>query len=215
MNDHQFPAARPTAEERRSVDRSPPMSRATALRELVGGGAALLGAATATGLAIQPSAAAAPSRTQDQKILNYLLVLEHLQDAFYRNAQAGGTLSGDLRTYAQAAGAQERVHVRLLTKMLGGAAQPAPRFHFPAGTRSGNGFTKTAVELEETAVGAYIATGANLTERVMETVGSICAVEARQAAWIRSIADELPAPAAADPARGQQSVLATIRRFAR
>jgi ferritin-like protein len=215
MNDDQLPTARPTAEERRPVDRKRPMSRATALRELVGGGAALLGAATATGLAILPSATAAPSRTQDQRILNYLLVLEHLQDGFYRNAQAGGTLSGDLREYAQAAGAQERVHVRLLTKMLGGAAHPAPRFHFPAGTKSGHGFITTAVELEETAVGAYIATAANLTERVMEAVGSISAVEARQAAWIRSIADELPAPEAADPARTQQSVLATIRRFAK
>ena len=215
MNDQDFPAGRPTFEERPWVGPARPMSRATALRELFGGGAAVVGAAAATGLAILPSATAAPSRTQDQKILNYLLVLEHLQDAFYRSVQAGGTLSGEVRKYALAVGRQERVHVHLLTKMLGAAAQPAPQFSFPASTKSGNGFAKTALELEETAVGAYIATAPNLSEHAMAAVGSICAVEARHAAWIRSIADEIPAPAAADPARTQQSVLATVRRFAK
>src|SRR6266480_5521950 len=215
MNDQGFPAGRPTPALRRPADLCRPMSRGTALRELFGGGAAVVGAAAATGLAILPSATAAPSRTQDQKILNYLLVLEHLQDAFYRSVQARNTLSGESRKYALVVGRQERVHVQLLTKMLGAAAQPAPQFSFPASTKSGNGFAKTALELEETAVGAYIATAPNLSEHAMAAVGSICAVEARHAAWIRSIADEIPAPAAADPARTQQSVLATVRRFAK
>ncbi|MFL5928036.1 MAG: ferritin-like domain-containing protein [Gaiellaceae bacterium] len=215
MNDQDFPVAGALFEDRPPPDLSRPMSRATVLRQLVGGGAAAVGAAAATGLAMMPSATAAPSRTQDQKILNYLLVLEHLQDAFYRSVRSGSTLSGESRKYALLVGRQERAHVQLLTKMLGAAAQPAPRFHFPASAKTGNGFAKTALELEEAAVGAYIATGPNLTQKAMAAVGSICAVEARHAAWIRSIADELPAPAAADPARTQQSVLATIRRFAK
>jgi hypothetical protein len=215
MNEQEFPTALPASDSRSSVDLIRPMARATALRRLLGGGAAVAAGAGATALALLSSAAAAPSRTQDQKILNYLLVLEHLQDAFYSHAQTASGLSGELKDYAQLVGRQERVHVQLLTEMLGAAAQPAPRFRVPAGTKSGSGFVKTALELEETAVGAYIATAANLTDRAMEAVGSICAVEGRHAAWIRSIADELPAPSAADPARTQQEVLSTVRRFAK
>src|SRR4051795_6680266 len=117
MNDEDFSMAGLTFEERPPAGLSRPMSRATVLRQLVGGGAAAVGAAAATGLAMMPSATAAPSRTQDQKILNYLLVLEHLQDAFYRSVRSGSTLSGESRKYALVVGRQELVHVRLLTKM--------------------------------------------------------------------------------------------------
>ena len=185
------------------------LSRGAALLALLGGGAAF------TALADLSPAEAAPSRAQDQKILNYLLVLEQLQEAFYAAARRGGALSGEPARYADLVNRNEHAHVQLLTKLLGAAAKPAPRFRFGSAVTTRRAFVRTAVELEETAVGAYIATGANLTDRVMAHVGSICAVEGRHAAWIRSIADELPAPAAADPAETQQRVLALVRRFTR
>src|SRR5919198_2926203 len=193
------------------------LSRAAALRALIGGGAAVAGgaAAGALGLGGVSSAAAAPSRTQDERILNYLLVLEHLQDAFYGAARSAGALSGEPAKLAQVAVAQERVHVQVLSKLLGGAARPAPTFRFGRTVQSTKAFVQTALALEETAVGAYIATGADLTDRVMAEVGSICAVEGRHAAWVRSIADVIPAPAAADPAAAQRRVLAVVRRFTR
>ncbi len=183
------------------------LSRAGALRALAGGGVA------AAGLVGFSSASAAPSRTQDQKILNYLLVLERLQAAFYASARRAGGLSAELQKFAAVVGRNELEHVRLLSTLLGAAAKPAPAFHF--GSAVSGAFARTAVELEEAAVGAYIATGASLTDRVMADVGSICAVEGRHAAWIRSIAGVLPAPAAADPAESQQRVLAVVRRFTR
>jgi hypothetical protein len=202
------------ASDRRAADRR--LSRASVLRALVGGSAAVAGGAAGVlsfgGLS---PAAAAPSRTQDQKILNYLLVLEHLQDAFYGAALSTGALSGEPAKLARVAGAQERVHVQVLSKLLGGAARPAPKFRFGRTVQSGKAFVETALELEETAVGAYIATAADLTDRVMAEVGSICAVEGRHAAWVRSLADVIPAPSAADPAETQKRVLAVVRRFTR
>jgi len=213
--DQELSAVLPASEDPASCVANPRLSRAAALRALIAGGGALAGgtAAGALGLGGVSSAAAAPSRTQDEKILNYLLVLEHLQDAFYGAARDGGALSGELAKLARIAGAQERVHVQLLSKLLGSAARPAPTFRFGRAVQSGKSFVQTALVLEETAVGAYIATGADLTDRAMAAVGSICAVEGRHAAWVRSIADVIPAPQAADPAEEQQRVLAVVRRY--
>jgi hypothetical protein len=183
-------------------------SRAAALRALLAGGAA-------AGLAGISSAEAAPSEAQDRKILNYLLVLEQLQAAFYAEARRRGALSGGLASYVDLVGRHEQAHVVALSQLLGAAARPAPAFHFAAGVTRGDSFVRTAVELEETTVGAYIATGANLSAPLMADVGSICAVEGRHAAWIRSLANDLPAPAAADPAAAERRVLAVVRRFTR
>lgn len=205
--DQEVSAVLPASENAVSDDSERPFSRAAALRALVGGGAA------ATALVGLSSAEAAPSRAEDQKILNYLLVLEHLQAAFYDEARRQAALPRSLMRYVDLVGRHEQAHVRLLSKLLGAAARPAPSFRVGSAVSGKAAFVRTALELEETAVGAYIATGANLTDRVMADVGAICAVEGRHAAWIRSIADVLPAPAAADPALSQRRVLAVVRRF--
>jgi hypothetical protein len=213
VNDEERSAVLPASDLRVTADFDQRLSRARALRALIGGGVAIAGGAAVSVIGELSSAAAAPSRAQDQRILNYLLVLEHLQEAFYGEARKAGALTRDLSTYARVVGGNERVHVGVISKLLGPVARPAPTFRFGSSARSDKAFVRTALEIEETAVGAYIATAANLTPRVMADVGSICAVEGRHAAWIRSIADVIPAPAAADAAATQQRVLTVIRRF--
>jgi hypothetical protein len=192
-----------------------PVSRAALLAKAFAGGAALAGGGIVAGVLAVPGLAAERSKEQDERILNYLRVLEHLQETFYADARRRNALRGELREFAQTAGAHERKHVQLLTKQLGRAAKPLPAFRFGGRTAKAGTFVADAVDIEEAVVGAYIATAPNLSAGAMETAGSICAVDGRHAAWIRSIAGEPPAPAAADPAQTQQHVLATIRRITR
>jgi len=192
-----------------------PLSRATLLLRALAGGGLVAGGALLAALGGVADAAEARSEKQDERILNYLRVLEHLQERFYADARRRGALRGELREYAELAGAHERKHVRLLTDALGRAATPLPAFRFGRTTATAGAFTSAALDIEEATVGAYIATAPNLTASAMERAGSICAVDSRHAAWIRSIAGEHPAPAAADPARSQQRVLATVRRVTR
>ena len=72
-------------------------------------------------------------------------------------------------------------------------------------------FRAAAIDLEETALAAYIGQGANLTRGTVGAVATLLSVEARQAAWLRAIAGERPAPNAADPARKPDDVVGHLR----
>jgi hypothetical protein len=109
------------------------------------------------------------------------------------------------------AGAQETEHIRLLTERLGGRAGPAPGTDFGDVNEQEDGFRDLAIELEEATIGAYIGQGANLTRDAVGDVARIVAVEARQAAWIRDLAGENPAPRAADPAIDPERSLQRLR----
>jgi hypothetical protein len=177
-----------------------------------------LAAAGAVGLSgvlvgsLAGSAASAPSPAQDARILNYLLVLEYLQEAFYEEAQAAGALEGELRRFAAVVGDHEREHVSSLRAVLGSDARAKPEFSFGDAVRNERRFAAAAVTLEETAAGAYIGQAANLTEKRITTIARIVPVEARHAAWIRAVINRSPAPNAADPARTQEQVERTLER---
>ena len=184
------------------------LTRAGALRAVVGAGL-LAGAGTALG-GLRTSAAA-PSKTQDAEILDVFLVLERVQEAFYREAVRRGRLSGELGEFAQAAARQETEHVRFLAEQLGGRASAPPTTDFADALDDEATFRSTAIELEEAAIGAYIAQGANLTREAVGEVAKLVSVEARQAAWIRDLAGENPAPRAADPPRDPDDSLRRLR----
>jgi hypothetical protein len=179
---------------------------------LVGGGLLLGGAA---GVLTGEPAAGAPSPRQDRRILQFLLQLEYLQAEFYAAASTRGRLRGELREFAEVVGAHEREHVEVLEKFLGRTNAPKPAFDFGNATDDAPRFARTARQLEETAVAAYIGQGANLTPRSIVAVSAITAVEARHAAWIADFLGRDPAPRAADQARTTKQVLAAIRRFRR
>jgi rubrerythrin len=175
---------------------------------------AVLGAAGLGGAALESlaGAAAAPSRAQDVRILNYLLRLEYLQEAFYKEAHAEGALSGELRRFAQVVSAHEAEHGGALLAVLGGDARSKPDFRFGDAVKSQDRFAAAALTLEETAAAGYIGQAANLTEKTISAVARIVAVEARHAAWIRNVVGRLPAPQAFDPAKTAAQVAKTLER---
>lgn len=183
------------------------ITRAQALRAAAAGGAAV----GVTAWLRPQSSAGKESAAQDVKILNFLLVLEQAQAAFYDAAVRGGTLAGDLLTFARVVAPQEHQHVRLIRDKLGAQAGPPPKLDFGRATSDPKRFTAAAIELEEATAAAYIGQGANMTRDAMADAARIVAVEARHAAWIRDLAGEDPAPRAADPPRTAADVLAELR----
>jgi len=199
--------------EERSSDRATTRStRGQALRAAIAGGG-LVGAGALAGAWARPDTTAGQgSRAQDVRILNFLLVLEELQAAFYAAALRRAGLSGELLHFARTVEPQERDHAALVRRLLGGDARPAPRFDLERATAAPERFQAAAIELEETVAAAYIGQGASLTRGAMRDAARIVAVEARHAAWIRDIAGADPAPRAADSARSADDVMSALRR---
>jgi rubrerythrin len=163
-------------------------------------GAAALAAGAGFGLLRQPALATAapPSAAQDRAILNFALLLEYLQAAFYTEAVKEAALTGEIREFAEIVSGHERAHVKYLRKALGSHARPRPEFEFGKATRNERAFLKAAVMLENTGVLAYNGQAANLTKPVLAAAAEIVSVEGRHAAWISDLAGESPAPRAAD-----------------
>lgn len=183
-------------------------SRATVLKF----GAVGIAAAIATGVGKRTSAAAAsPSERQDIDILNYALLLEHLQADFYDQGLAHASLKGELREFAEIVGAHEQEHVAFLRKALGGHAKAKPSFSFGDTVRTRERFARTAVILEDAGVLAYNGEASNLTRKSLAAAAAIVSVEGRHAAWIRDIVGLPPAPRAADPGKPAQAVVAQLR----
>ncbi len=143
-------------------------------------------------------ALAAPSKSQDVRILQLVLQVEYTQVAFYEEALQNASLKGELRTFARTALAHERAHLAAVTSALGASAGARPRFDFGASVRSPQAFTRTAISLEDLAIAGYNGQATNLTPGTLATAATIVSVEARHAAWVRTIAGEDPAPEAVD-----------------
>jgi hypothetical protein len=198
---------RPHARPEPSPDRT---TRSQVIRGAVLGGSLIAGGAL-VGRSSGRTASARPSPRQDTEILNFLLLVEYVQQAFYDEAVEHGALRGELLDFATTVRPQEGAHVALLQSRLGAAARRRPRVSFGGRTQSDDAFRGAALRLEELATAAYIGQGANLTARVMGDAARIVSVEARHAAWIRSIAGTNPAPRAADPPQTAQAVMAALR----
>jgi Ferritin-like domain len=168
---------------------------------LFGGAAAAVGAlglSRADRLLGIDEALAAPSKAQDIRILQLVLLLEHTQVAFYEQALAQTGLKGDLRAFARTALGHERAHLSVIRSALGPNAGAKPKFDFGDNTKSAANFRKAAIRLEDVAVRAYNGQAPNLTKRTLAAAAEIVSVEARHAAWVRAIAGEVAAPEAVD-----------------
>jgi hypothetical protein len=179
-------------------------------RAALAGGTVIAGGAIASGLPELP-AVGRPSRSQDKRILGFLLSLERIQAAFYEQAAGSGRLSGELQQFAELVGGQEQEHVEFLEKTLGSGAK-AGSFDFGDAVRDAKKFAASAVQLEEIATAAYIGQGPSLRSDNILDVARITSVEARHAAWMRDILGRLPAPRAADIARSPKQVREAIRK---
>jgi hypothetical protein len=192
---------------REAADRINHGNRKSFLRNagILSGGAALL--------AVMPGVARAASIPKgDIDILNYALTLEYLEAAFYKEANATGALSGEYARFGTTVAAHEEAHVQALKKALGAKATKKPAFDFQGTTAGQATFAKTAIVLEDTGVEAYQGQATNIkTPAILMAAISIHPVEARHAAWIRSIAGQPPAPDSFNPAADMATVLAAVK----
>lgn len=179
-------------------------------------GASLPGAATILLGRASGAAAAVGLSASDKDILNYALVLEYLQAAFYTEAERNGALKGKAAQAASVVGATERAHVKAFRKLLGPQAVKQPLFDFQGTTGQQQAFLKTAVALEDLAVAAYKGQAPKLqSNAVLAAAIGIHSVEARHAAWMRELFGITPAVHAFDrPAsRAQVTRLVASTKF--
>jgi hypothetical protein len=151
----------------------------------------------------------------DVEILNYALTLEYLEAAFYKDAVDKGELSGESARFAQIVAAHEQAHVDALKQTLGSKATKSPKFAFGDATGKKK-FLATAQVLEDAGVAAYQGQGHRIkTGAVLAAAGSILAVEARHAAWVRDIRGGgkgvNPAPDAFEKAQDMEAILEAVK----
>jgi len=152
----------------------------------------------------------------DIKILNYALTLEYLEAAFYAEAVSKGKLSGIAQKFASVVAGHEAAHVQALQKVLGAKAVKKPSFDFQGTTSSKMKFLETAKVLEDTGVSAYQGQATKIkASAVLASAGSILAVEARHAAWVRDILgagkSPVPAPDAFNKPLSMSQVLGAVK----
>jgi Ferritin-like domain len=173
-------------------------------RAVLVGGAGIAGAMVAGS---PRSTDAAQLSQPDLRALNLLLLVEYTEGAFYDEAIRRNKLDGELLDYAQAVAAQEKDHLEFVRSALGGRAEDKPDFDFGDKTGDPDAFAAAAGDLEDLAVAAYNGQGTNVTPKTLAAAATIVSVEARHAAWIRSIVGEPPAPDATDTPRSADQVL--------
>ncbi len=217
MSDHitlaQLDADGAIQEAAHAVDPGGSATRADFFKKAALGGGALVAGGMVFG-GLPALALGAPSKAQDVAILNYALTLEYLETAFYRQARAKAGLKGETATFARVAGAHEAAHVAAIKKVLGSKAVTSPTFDFGATVMSQGAFQKAAMAIEDLGVSAYAGQGPRLKQvPVIQAALAIHSVEARHAAWIRSILGVNPAPNAFDPARNMNQVLGVAGGF--
>jgi rubrerythrin len=187
------------------------LTRAQLLARGVVGAGALTAAGVLVGGLPNPAESQQPSREQDARVLEWLLQVEYLQEAFYSEAERRGGLTGELREFATRVAKQERAHVAELERELGGDnSANRPRFEFGDATTNPDEFIASAVELEEIAVAAFNGQVANLTNPRMMTAMKIVSVEARHVGWARDLAGRNPAPRPSDPGATQDETRAAM-----
>jgi len=167
----------------------------------------------------------------DVPILNYALTLEHLENAFYRdgleefsddelmNADALSNFNETVRMqvpeYLQTVGAHEKGHVDALAATiedLNGEAVAEAEYEFGYSTPSE--FFQVAMALENTGVSAYAGAATNIVNNdLLQVAAGIHSVEARHAAFLNLVNDEVPYPKAVDEARTVEEVLDIAGQF--
>lgn len=172
-------------------------------RTLLVGGAAVAGGV----LSGSPTGTRAAPAGADQRALDLLLLVEYTESAFYSEALKRGALKGAVQRYAREVAAQEREHLAFVKKALGSGAARRPDFHFGDATGDNAGFARAAAQLEDLAVAAYNGQAPNVSPGTLAAAATVVSVEARHAAWIRSIVGEPPAPDATDTPKSAKQVL--------
>ncbi len=147
--------------------------------------------------------AMAREATGDIGILNFALLLEHLEAAFYDQArQQVPGLDSDAQKLTEELATNEGEHVTALMTVigtLGGTPTPEPEVDFGNALASQSSYLELAQTFEDTGVSAYNGAGPELElKEALAAAGTIVQVEGRHAALIRMMRGEDPAPKAFD-----------------
>jgi hypothetical protein len=173
-------------------------------------GGALMASSVFAGL---PALAAAKVPRSDIAILKYALTLEYLEAAFYKEAVAGGKLSGKALAFARVVAQNEAAHVTGLKRALGSSAQKSPKFNFRGTTKNQAKFLQTAYTLENLGVRAYLGQAGRIkTPAILGTAASILTVEARHAGAVGELLGKSISPAGAyDAGASMATVLRAVK----
>ncbi len=175
----------------------------------IGAGALAAGGAFAGALPALASAGTAPG---DVAILNFALTLEYLEAAFYAGAVHDGRFSGKVGAFARVVAKHEAEHVAFLKGALGSAAVKSPKFDFKGTNTDLAKFMATAEVLEDTGVAAYLGQAGNIrSKKILGAAGSILAVEARHAGWIRDLNGKPGAPSAFQAPKTKAQILTVVK----
>ncbi|HZP74432.1 MAG TPA: ferritin-like domain-containing protein [Gaiellaceae bacterium] len=174
----------------------------------LGAGAVVAGGAFAGAI---PAIANAGVAASDVAILNFALTLEYLEAAFYAGA-VSSKFSGKVGTFAGIVAKHEAAHVAFLKSALGSAAVKSPKFDFKGTNTDMAKFTATAQVLEDTGVAAYLGQAGNIkSKKILGAAGSILAVEARHAGWVRDLNNAPGAPAAFQGSKTKAQILTAVK----
>jgi hypothetical protein len=185
-------------------------TRASFLKKAGVGAGAVVGSSAFFG--VLPSIASAGIAASDVAILNFALTLEYLEAAFYAEAVSQGKFSGKTGTFASVVAMHEAAHVAFLKHALGSAAVKSPKFNFQGTTTDMAKFMATAQVLEDTGVAAYLGQAGHIkSKKILGAAGSILAIEARHAGWIRDLNDVSGAPASFQGAKSKAQILAAVK----
>ena len=164
--------------------------------------------------------AVAQASQGDADIVEFALVLEELEAAYYREAlRRVPDLSAEVRRVTETIAKHETEHAAALRDVLdtvGGRILELPRFEFGGAYADQRAFLRLAETLEETGVAAYNGAAPLITDRkLLETAGGIVQIEGRHAAAIRQLRGRDPAPRAFDGALSASAVRRRVRPFLR
>lgn len=122
----------------------------------------------------------------DVGVVNYLLTLEHISAAFYREVERSKLFDGDERKALAEFGRQEDQHVALLTKTverLGGSPARPPSTSLRLQSR--RSALSLAGRLEDAVAAAYLGQVNNVDDRhTLAVLAAIHTVEGRHAATV-------------------------------
>jgi len=153
----------------------------------------------------------------DIEILNFALLLEHLETAFYETAVKEADLSSEVAALGKQFGEQEAEHVAGLTQAiedLGGKPVKAPKVDFGDAFSSEDTFLQTGIVFEDLGVSAYNGAGPAIeSKELLAVAGQIVQIEGRHAAAVRFAAGEEPAPNAFDPTMTVEEVTKAVEPF--
>jgi rubrerythrin len=149
----------------------------------------------------------------EKRALNLALLVEYTEAEFYAEAVRQGNLDGEVRKFAEQVSSQENEHVAFIKSALGSGARAKPQFDFGDATSNGEAFAERAAELEDLAVAAYAGQANNLSKKTLQAAATLISVEARHAAWIRSIVGLPPANDPTDKPRSADQVMNDLKRM--